>query len=151
MKIIDFETKKNAIRFALGADDCNDYWGDDWDDIPYEHNAGPVYSRYVTGYATILVPFTHPICDMEHDWLIPNNFKRSKEDFKMGRAPCLVVDMDSGWNEHYANAVLKKNSVKFYFNDPLEPGTYILGFDGNLKKEDLEKKDLEKIKELWEK
>ncbi len=133
MKIIDFETKGNVIRFALGADDCNDYWGDDWNDAPYEHNAGPVYDRYVTEYATILVPFDHTVCDMEHDWHYQDNSGYSKEDFKLGKAPCIVIDMFSDWDANYSNAVLKKDSIRFFFNDPLEPGFYILCITGSLK------------------
>ena len=44
MKILDFELKGNVIKFYLG--NCNDWWGDDWDDRPYEHNAGKVYDQY---------------------------------------------------------------------------------------------------------
>lgn len=129
MKIIDFETKGNVIRFALGADDCNDYWGDDWDDIPYEHNAGPVYDDYITGYATVFVPFDYTVCSMEHDWHYQGGRYGSglaKEDFKLEYAPCLVVDMCPDWDANYSNAALKKNSIEFFFNDTLEPGTYIL-------------------------
>ena len=31
MKIIDFDEKGNVVRFYLGDDNCEDYWGDDWD------------------------------------------------------------------------------------------------------------------------
>ena len=43
MKIIDFEIKGNQVKFYLGSDNCDNYWGDDWDDKPYEHNAGEPY------------------------------------------------------------------------------------------------------------
>lgn len=39
MKIIDFERKGNLVRFYLGDDDLAEWWGDDWNDTPYEHNA----------------------------------------------------------------------------------------------------------------
>ena len=55
MKIIDFEPKGNAIRFYLGDDECNDYWGDDWNDRPYEHNAGIVYDRFIKSTADVFV------------------------------------------------------------------------------------------------
>ena len=32
--VIDFETRGNVIRLYYGNDP--DYWGDDWDDKPYE-------------------------------------------------------------------------------------------------------------------
>ena len=73
-KIIDFEVKGNVVRFYLGnkTDEWgwtnknykdrngntpdwlkpNDtYYGDDWDDVPYEHNAGLVYDKFVKGTA----------------------------------------------------------------------------------------------------
>ena len=47
-KIIDFERKGNIVRFYLGdVNNSNGYYGDDWDDVPYEHNAGKVYEQYV--------------------------------------------------------------------------------------------------------
>lgn len=43
MKIIDFERKGNLVRFYLGDDDLVEWYGDDWNDTPYEHNAERVY------------------------------------------------------------------------------------------------------------
>ena len=40
MKIIDFAKKGNVVRFFLGKDDLKEWWGDDWDDCPYEHKYG---------------------------------------------------------------------------------------------------------------
>lgn len=45
MKIIDFERKGNLVRFYLGDDDLEEWYGDDWNDTPYEHNAGQVYDE----------------------------------------------------------------------------------------------------------
>lgn len=82
MKIIDFELKGNVVRFALGADNCNDYWGDDWDDVPYEHNAGPVYDEFITGYATIYFSFSYEVMAPESDWHYRQNSPFCKKDFK---------------------------------------------------------------------
>ena len=57
MKIIDFSKKGNVVRFYLGEDNCKDYWGDDWNDFPYEHNAGCVYDEYIAGIVDIAFPF----------------------------------------------------------------------------------------------
>ena len=65
MKIIDWESKGNVIRFILGEDNDIAYWGDDWNDKPFEHNAGSVYSEFVKGYCDISFPF---------DYVIYNNF-----------------------------------------------------------------------------
>ncbi|MDB4312188.1 hypothetical protein N9937_02035 [bacterium] len=32
--------------FAYFTDEFDKAWGDDWDDVPYEHNAGHPYGRY---------------------------------------------------------------------------------------------------------
>ncbi len=74
-RIIDFEIRGNTVRFFLGfkTDDwgwtnkdykdsigqtpawlkpSNSYYGDDWNDCPYEHNAGTVYERFIYGERT---------------------------------------------------------------------------------------------------
>ena len=53
MKIIDWEAKGNVVRYFLGADDLESWYGDDWDDVPYEHNAEQVYDQFVKGYMDV--------------------------------------------------------------------------------------------------
>ena len=73
MKIVDIERKGNVVRFYLGkkTDDwgwtnpdykdsqgntpdwlkpSDRFYGDDWDDAPYEHNADRVYDQFIYGY-----------------------------------------------------------------------------------------------------
>jgi len=126
MKIIDFEVKGNIIRFALGNDNCDDYWGDDWNDRPYEHNAGEVYGQYVEGYATIFVDFNYAVLTPESDWHYQGNSSFSKEDFKNNKAPCVVINKDPDWNSCYSIDALDKNNLCFYFNQKMEPGQYLL-------------------------
>jgi hypothetical protein len=56
MQIIDFKRKGNVVRFYLG-DATVHYWGDDWNDRPYEHNAGQVYEEFIKGYKDIAFDF----------------------------------------------------------------------------------------------
>jgi len=129
MKIIDFELKGNVVRFALGADDCNDYWGDDWDDAPYEHNAGSVYERFVKGYATIYFPFSYEVMEPSSDWHYSGCSPFCKEDFINRKAPCVVAVQRKSdpnyWEDHcYSADALRDDAKKFYFGDKIEPGEY---------------------------
>lgn len=54
MQIIDFEKIGNVVRFYLGNN--GEQWGDDWDDAPYDFNAGAVYDQYVQGTKDIAFP-----------------------------------------------------------------------------------------------
>jgi hypothetical protein len=67
-KIIDIEDKGNVIRVYFGEDDCFDYYGDDWDDIPYEHNAGGVYDEFVTSTADIFIPYDYNVYPVYHNY-----------------------------------------------------------------------------------
>ena len=96
MKIIDFVLYGNGFGLYLGADDCEDYWGDDWDDAPYEHNAGEVYQRYRQGY----VEFTFPLCNGYF------NSPFSKEDMKNRKVPCLTISTEP--------------EIKIYFGDNID-------------------------------
>ena len=122
MKIIDFDKKGNVVRFYLGDDNCNDYWGDDWDDAPYEHNAGSVYGIYITKCIDMYFPFDSLVLEPQDDWRNNGNSNYSKEDMKKGCVPCIVVIPSELARETYDYTfgywVGSKNIEKFYFNDP---------------------------------
>lgn len=111
MQIIDFERKGNVVRFYLGekTEDwgwtrsnytrpdgsipdwlkpSDKYYGDDWDDRPYEHNAGRVYDEFIKGYIDMAFNFDDLVlepCDGEF------NSSWSKEDMVARRIPCLII------------------------------------------------------------
>ena len=136
MKIIDFEVRGNVVRFALGANNCDDYTGDDWDDHPYEHNAGEVYDSYVEAYATVMFPFNYVVLTPESDWHYNGNSPFCKDDFKARKAPCVaaieLTDDDYAWDVCYSKDALRADILRFYFEDKMEPGIYI--YDRELKK-----------------
>lgn len=57
-KLIDFDLDGGSqfIRLYVGAPDLEKWWGDDWDDCPYEHNAGEVYLKFVTHVIDVALP-----------------------------------------------------------------------------------------------
>lgn len=129
MKIIDFSRKGNLVRFFLGADDCMDYTGDDWNDAPYDCNAEIVDSEYITGYRDMAFPFDALVLEPCNGFL---NTPYSKDDMKYRTVPCIVVvpeyllnspfsyEFDQGIFSYYAvsnNPDIKK----FYFGDHMEP------------------------------
>jgi len=61
MEIIDFDKKGNVIRFYLSKN--GKQYGDDWDDVPYEHNAGKVYDEFIKGYYDIAVDFDYKVSE----------------------------------------------------------------------------------------
>lgn len=87
-KIIDWKRKGNVVRYYIGEDDLGDWYGDDWDDVPYEHNADEVYDEFVIGYKDVAYPFDSIVlepCDGV------TNSVYSKEDMVARRVPILVV------------------------------------------------------------
>jgi hypothetical protein len=151
-KIIDFKVKGNAVRFYLGnkTDEWgwtnknykdrngntpdwlkpNDtYYGDDWDDVPYEHNAGKVYDEFVIGVRTYYV---------DYDWIIIEakdgykNSPYSKMDFVKRKIPCIIIIKgktakkykDKNTMDFWLNEELEKleDVEKFYFGDFLSSG-----------------------------
>ena len=122
MKIIDFERKGNVVRFFLGADDCFDYWGDDWDDAPYDYNAGQVYDRYVTGHKDVYYAFDSLDLQPESNRY---NSRCTKEDMKKRKIPCIIVVPkeihEDTWNDSFSQFVGADGILRFYFGDPMEP------------------------------
>ena len=89
MKVIDFEKKGNVVRFYLGDDNCYDFCGDDWNDAPYEHNAGTVYKEYIKGYADVAFDFDDYVYEPGDRFC---NSPFSKEDFKNRIAAVIVAE-----------------------------------------------------------
>lgn len=122
MKIIDFERKGNVVRFFLGADDCFDYWGDDWNDSPYDCNAGTVYERFVLGHRDMYFPFDDLVLEPSSGW---QSSWYSKEDMKMRRVPCIIAIPreihEEYWDDSFQKFVGADGIQRFYFEDPMEP------------------------------
>lgn len=122
-KIIDFERKGNVVRFYLGAADCNDYWGDDWNDSPYDCNAGTVYDEYVVGVKDVAFPFDSLVLEPSSEWEGGNSYF-SKENMKYRHIPCIIVVpaevRGDSWKERFTDWIGADDVKKIYFGDPVE-------------------------------
>ena len=121
MKIIDFERKGNVVRFWLGKDDLTEWWGDDWNDTPYECNAGPVYDEYVSGHYDMVLPFD---CIVVEPCSGTYNSEHSKEDMVKRKVPCIIVvpkelAEDSWYGENFQYWVGVDGVKKYYFGDKI--------------------------------
>lgn len=121
MKIIDFERKGNIVRFYLGADNCQDYWGDDWNDTPYECNAGRVYERFVLDHKDVAFNFDDLVLE-PCDGIWNSNY--CKEDMKNRMVPCLIVVpakmcIDSVCDS-FEKWVCVDGIKKYYFGDMID-------------------------------
>ena len=136
-KIGDIERKGNVITAHLVDIACNNYYGDDWNDIPYEHNADMVYEQFVKGTAVIYVHPNFTILEAGDDWAYMGNSPYCKDDFKNNVLPFLFIGKFNSWNfsfndakEQYENG---EEIMAISFNDLLMPGEYLLSVDGELK------------------
>ena len=129
-KIIDFEKKGNLVRFFIGDDDENEYWGDDWDDRPYEHNAGSVYDRYIIDTTDVVFPFDYTVLEPSEDWKVSGNSEWSKEDMKNRNVPCIIAikDPENRYTDCFSDAAVGdyKDMLKFYFGDEIRTSDEIL-------------------------
>ena len=130
MKIIDFQKKGNVVRFYLGNDDLAEWYGDDWNDRPYEHNAGTVYDEFVEATIDVAFPFDWYVIEPQDDWCYNHNTEYCKDDFVARNAPCIVVvpiecmDMDElnyGMNaDSYRYWAASDNAWKIYYGDSVD-------------------------------
>ena len=119
MKIIDFEKNGNVVRFFVGKDNLSEWYGDDWDDAPYEHNAGTVYDEFVSAYFDVA---------WDGDWLVLEpcngtcNSRYCKDDMRGQRVPCIVVAMpgEISYFDDFAMYVADLNAYKIYFGEAVE-------------------------------
>jgi hypothetical protein len=125
MKIIDFESYGNVVRFYYGLNNCNDYHWDSWQRADEDDR---VYSEYIKGYIDIAV-------DSDHAVLTPfasyPESHISKDDLKDRKAPCIVIIKQTSngiydWNRfspsdytRYSGADCK-DSVRIYYGDDVK-------------------------------
>lgn len=123
MKIIDFKRKGNVVRFYLGEDSLKGWYGDDWDDAPYEHNAEQVYSEFVSDIADIAFPFESLVLEPQDDWHNNGNSEYCKNDMVARKVPCIIVvpsNLVEDYNENFYHYVLMDGVTKIYFGDNIE-------------------------------
>ena len=121
MKIIDFEKKGNVVRFYLGKDDLEKWWGDDWNDTPYEHNAGEVYEEFVSGHKDIAFPFDDLVLEPCNG---AYNSEYCKDDMVARRVPCIIVVpkelADTSWDTSFVYWAGADGVKRYYFGDRME-------------------------------
>lgn len=127
MKIIDFEKHGNVVRFYLGENSCKDYWGDDWNDAPYDCNAGEVYDRYVSGYIDIAFPFDWSVLEPSDGVY---NCRFTKEDMKRRFVPCIIAVPDdilgkSCYMCSFNDWVGAEGVYRFYFEDEMDASDHL--------------------------
>lgn len=128
MQIIDFKRRGNVVRFILGYEGDDGFWGDDWSERPYEtQENNDVYENYVAGHRDIAFPFDAIVCEPcdGHKYS-----RRSKRDMKGQRCACIVVMMPEFFDEDeyawlyegdYDMCAADGRSIKFFFGDKMEP------------------------------
>ncbi len=122
MKIIDFSKKGNIVRFYLGADDLQEWYGDDWNDAPYEYNAGKVYDRFIVGHKDIAFPFDTFVLEPCEGHV---NSRWCKNDMVTRRVPCIIAvpkekTEDSWYGQDFEHWVWTDGVQRFFFGDRME-------------------------------
>ena len=125
MKIIDFETWGNVVVFYLSKDDLKEWYGDDWDDSPYEHNAGKVYDQFIKDEIQVAFRAEILVADPTYGTL---NSGYNKFDMVSRRIPCIILvkeypkNVEDKWNAFHTlrELITYDKSIKIYFGDSLQ-------------------------------
>ena len=118
MKIIDAEIRGNVVRFYLGGDDLKKWWGDDWNDCPYEHNCGTVYDEYVSETVDIAFPLDYYVSE---PCMGVANSPYAREDFMAGNVPLVAVcKCDDAWGDDFQSVIGKPSTQTFCMGDKVE-------------------------------
>lgn len=87
-QIIDIEAAGNLLHLHLGTNGSQ--WGDDWEKLRYEHNAGVVYPEYVSRTVDVVYPIEMVVLSYtEYNHMTNSN--RSKLDFVNRKSPFYYV------------------------------------------------------------
>ena len=123
MFLIDFEKAGNVVKLYFGEN--KDYWGDDWDDRPYECNAGTVSQRFVNDIAEVAFTTLYTVIEPADDWHYNHGSPYTKEDMKKEKCPCLIIlkqDEDNRFEPCYSEFIGSRadDVLRIYFNTEKE-------------------------------
>ncbi len=94
MKILDFELFGNIVKLYLG-ETVEGIFGDDWNDTPYEHNAGCVYDKFYTDTIEIAFPLSTQVYEPCFGY---DNSPYCKNDFLFRKVPFLLFgQLNEAW------------------------------------------------------
>ena len=116
LKICWIKNKGNYIRFYFTTQD--DYWGDDWNDAPWEDNAGDVYSEFVEYFVDVIVPFNYKVTHTLNDLYDPYQSNVAIADLVDNNAPFIYVTADCYEPKIYEK--IKKSFCHFSFNESID-------------------------------
>ena len=141
MKILSWKKKGNVVRFYLGEDDLEDWYGDDWSDRSYESNAGMIpYDDFGFEYVDIAFYYNIDVFEAADDWHYHGNSPFCMNDFKERKAPILVLYKrkdEYDWGNDYSQLIGGENSNNFhkiYMGDSLESVSMLTNFGKVLEK-----------------
>lgn len=122
LMVIDWERSGNVVRFYLGPKDLIDFYGDDWNDSPYEHNAGKVYGNFISGYVDMAWDMDYVVKEPSDGYF---NSSYCKDDFKLRNIPIIAIhkladEYDYDWLYHSFNECFPKADIKICMKDPVE-------------------------------
>lgn len=115
-KILDFECFGNIVKLYLG-ETVEGIYGDDWDDIPYEHNAGTVYDKFYTDTVEIAFPLSTNVYEPCFGY---DNSPYCKNDFLFRKVPFLLFgQLNDPWKYSDFEYLLDNVSTlnKLYIGD----------------------------------
>ena len=116
MKILDFECFGNIVKLYLG-ETVDGIYGDDWNDTPYEHNAGTVYDKFYTDTVEIAFPLSTNVYEPCFGY---DNSPYCKNDFLFRKVPFLLFgQLNDAWKYSDFEYLLDNVSTlnKLYIGD----------------------------------
>lgn len=116
MKVLDFELFGNIVKLYLG-ETVEGIYGDDWNDTPYEHNAGVVYDKFYTDTVEIAFPLSTSVYEPCFGY---DNSPYCKNDFLFRKVPFLLFgQLNDTWKYSDFEYLLDNVSTlnKLYIGD----------------------------------
>lgn len=107
-ELIDLRQKGNVVRLYFGKN--GEQKGDDWDDAPYEHNAGLVYDEFVNFTIDVALPFEVELITPATDCC---NSEYCREDFREMKVYAFKLAYDD-WE---CETEVKIRPREIYFGD----------------------------------
>lgn len=130
----DFELNEKEFMAYFTPASMDEQWGDDWDDAPYEHNAGiPYDDLWVNDKRVEIEILQVPFAIKSYNFRLPNDMGFG------GNSPFAVADINHGAVAWIYDVISRKNKSKYV---AIQGGDNIKTFANKLDRIRINNKDI---------
>lgn len=118
-KFVDWEVEGQMVKLYFTTTP-KDAWGDDWNDAPYEDNAGRIYDEYLEAVLTLYIPTNYEVWEFKNDYYDRGHWYSKKQLIEEKKTVIKILDLTTPEEKPYKKFTLQEDLATILVRIPSE-------------------------------